>query len=174
MKQIPGGAPVHAPDSAGLSLADLNRVTQAADASLSANTRRMYRQFAEDFAGWLAARGLAAQDETVAAWLAERFEDGWRRQPSARSRGRRDWTIHGAKWRGGSWRGWSARAAAIGVAGVSGHSLRVGAAQSLSARGAALQELMTAGRWRSATTAAQYVAGERAARGAVAVLFEGR
>ena len=63
----------------------------------------------------------------------------------------------------------AARAAAVGVQGrVSGHSLRVGSAQSLVRSGADLPELMQAGRWRSASTAARYASGELAGRGAVA------
>lgn len=64
------------------------------------------------------------------------------------------------------------RAAAAGLKGISGHSARIGSAQSLTARGAELQALMRAGRWKNAGTAARYVAGERASRGAVAQLFE--
>lgn len=62
------------------------------------------------------------------------------------------------------------RAEAAGVAGrVSGHSLRVGSAQSLVRRGADLPQLMQAGRWRDSATAA----GELAGRGAVARFFGG-
>ncbi len=62
------------------------------------------------------------------------------------------------------------RAKAVdGVAGrVSGHSLRVGAAQSLAAAGAGLIELQQAGGWKSPTTAALYVRAEWARRGPVA------
>ena len=64
------------------------------------------------------------------------------------------------------------RAAAAGVQGrVSGHSLRVGCAQSLARRGASLTDLMTAGRWTSADTAASYVRREFAGRGVVARLI---
>ena len=66
------------------------------------------------------------------------------------------------------------RAAAAGVEGrVSGHSLRVGSAQSLVRAGADLPELMQAGRWRDSATAAGYAAGELAGRGAVARFFYG-
>ncbi len=55
---------------------------------------------------------------------------------------------------------------------VSGHSLRVGGAQSLVARGASTAELMQAGRWKDPKMAARYAANELAARGAVARYFE--
>ena len=58
-----------------------------------------------------------------------------------------------------------ARATAAGVAGrVSGHSLRVGAAQSLAAAGATLVEMQQAGRWRSPAMPGLYVRGQLAAR----------
>ena len=67
-----------------------------------------------------------------------------------------------------------ARATAAGVAGrVSGHSLRVGAAQSLAAAGATLVEMQQAGRWRSPAMPGLYVRGQLAARGAVARLRYG-
>jgi len=63
------------------------------------------------------------------------------------------------------------RAEAAGVDGrVSGHSMRVGAAQSLVRAGAGLAELMQAGRWSSPSTAALYTAKEAASHGAVARL----
>ncbi|MCY4019732.1 MAG: tyrosine-type recombinase/integrase [Chloroflexi bacterium] len=66
------------------------------------------------------------------------------------------------------------RGEAAGIAGrLSGHSLRVGSAQSLVRRGADLPALMQAGRWRDAATAAGYAAGELAGRGAVARFFGG-
>lgn len=55
---------------------------------------------------------------------------------------------------------------------VSGHSLRVGSAQSLVARGASTAELMQAGRWKDPKTAIRYAANELAGRGAVARYFE--
>ena len=62
-------------------------------------------------------------------------------------------------------------AKAAGVAGrVSGHSLRVGAAQSLVSAGATLPELQQAGRWLSPTLPAHYARGQLAGRGAVARL----
>lgn len=65
------------------------------------------------------------------------------------------------------------RARAAGVAGrVSGHSLRVGSAQSLVAAGASTAELMQAGRWNDERTALRYAANELAGRGAVARYFE--
>ena len=61
------------------------------------------------------------------------------------------------------------RAAAAGVAGrVSGHSLRVGSAQSLAAAGAGLVELQEAGDWQAPTMPAHYARHQLAARGAVA------
>ena len=65
------------------------------------------------------------------------------------------------------------RASAAGVTGrVSGHSLRVGSAQSLVAAGASTAELMQAGRWTDERTATRYAANELAANGAVARYFE--
>ena len=62
-------------------------------------------------------------------------------------------------------------AKAAGVSGrVSGHSLRVGAAQSLVAAGATLPELQQAGRWLSPTMPAHYARGQLAGQGAVARL----
>ena len=67
------------------------------------------------------------------------------------------------------------RAAQAGVEGrVSGHSLRVGAAQSLAAAGASVVEMQVAGRWLSPTMPGRYARGELAARGAVARLRYGR
>ena len=64
-----------------------------------------------------------------------------------------------------------ARAAEAGIEGrVSGHSLRIGAAQSLAAAGAGLVELQQAGRWDSPSMPAHYARGQLAARGAVARL----
>ena len=66
------------------------------------------------------------------------------------------------------------RAADTSIEGrVSGHSLRVGAAQSLAAAGASLVEMQTAGRWTSPTMPGRYTRGQRAARGAVAKLRYG-
>lgn len=53
---------------------------------------------------------------------------------------------------------------------VSGHSLRVGSAQSLVSAGASLAELQQAGRWRSPEMPAYYARSERAGRNAVARL----
>ena len=55
----------------------------------------------------------------------------------------------------------------------SGHSLRVGSAQSLAAGGASLVEMQTAGRWQSPATPGHYARGQLAARGAVARLRYG-
>lgn len=62
-------------------------------------------------------------------------------------------------------------ARAAGVTGrVSGHSLRVGSAQSLVSAGATLPELQQAGRWLSPEMPARYARGELAGQGAVARL----
>ena len=66
------------------------------------------------------------------------------------------------------------RAKAAGIEGrVSGHSLRVGSAQSLAAAGAGLVELQQAGDWRSPSMPAHYARAQLAARGAVAKLRYG-
>ena len=57
--------------------------------------------------------------------------------------------------------------------GFSGHSPRVGMAQDLAADGAALPELMQAGRWRSSAMPALYVRAQSAGRGAVAKYYAG-
>lgn len=63
------------------------------------------------------------------------------------------------------------RAAGAGIDGrVSGHSLRVGAAQSLVAAGGTLVELQQAGDWKSARMPAHYARHQLAAHGAVARL----
>ena len=65
------------------------------------------------------------------------------------------------------------RGRAVGVEGrLSGHSLRIGSARSLVARGASTAELMQAGRWTDPKTATRYAANELAASGAVARYFE--
>ena len=69
----------------------------------------------------------------------------------------------------------SRRAKAADLQGrFSGHSLRVGAAQSLAAGGASLVEMQTAGRWQSPAMPGHYARGQLAARGAVARLRYGR
>ena len=61
------------------------------------------------------------------------------------------------------------RCARAGVEGhISGHSLRVGAAQSLAAGGASLVELQNAGRWTSPQMPGHYTRSQQAAWGAVA------
>ena len=55
--------------------------------------------------------------------------------------------------------------------GFSAHSPRVGMAQDLSAAGAELPELMTAGRWDSPTMPARYTEAQAAGRGAVAQYY---
>ncbi len=66
------------------------------------------------------------------------------------------------------------RAREAGVEGrVSGHSLRVGSAQSLASAGASLVEMQLAGRWRSPSMPGRYAQGQLAQRGAVARLRYG-
>ena len=66
------------------------------------------------------------------------------------------------------------RARDAGIEGrVSGHSLRVGSAQSLATAGASVVELQTAGRWQSPSMPGRYARGQLAARGAVAKLRYG-
>ena len=61
-----------------------------------------------------------------------------------------------------------------GVAGrISGHSLRVGSAQSLASAGASLVEMQLAGRWSSPAMPGRYAQGQLAHRGAVARLRYG-
>ena len=67
-----------------------------------------------------------------------------------------------------------ARAAEAGIEGrVSGHSLRIGSAQSLAAAGAGLVEMQVAGRWQSPSMPGRYARSQLAARGAVARLRHG-
>ena len=65
-----------------------------------------------------------------------------------------------------------ARAAAAGIKGgrVSGHSMRVGSAESLASAGAGLVEMQAAGRWASPAMPGWYARGQLASRGAVAKL----
>ena len=68
----------------------------------------------------------------------------------------------------------TARAAATGIPGrISGHSLRIGAAQSLAAAGASVVEMQQAGRWQSPSMPGRYARGPLARRGAVARLRYG-
>ena len=63
------------------------------------------------------------------------------------------------------------RASEAGLHGfISGHSLRVGAAESLAKSGASLVEMQTAGRWADPKMPAHYARAEMAKRGAVARL----
>ena len=63
------------------------------------------------------------------------------------------------------------RSKAAGVPGrVSGHSLRVGSAQSLATAGASVVEMQQAGRWKSPSMPGQYARKQMARRGAVARL----
>ena len=57
---------------------------------------------------------------------------------------------------------------------VSGHSLRVGAAQSLAAAGASIADMQAAGRWKSQAMPGYYSRGQQATRNAVARLRYGR
>ena len=68
------------------------------------------------------------------------------------------------------------RAKQAGIDGVriSGHSLRVGSAQSLALRGASLVELQQAGRWTSPHMPGRYVRGQLASLGPVARIRYGR
>ena len=68
------------------------------------------------------------------------------------------------------------RASAADLEGrFSGHSLRVGAAQSLASAGASsVVEMQTAERWQSPSMPGRYARGELAARGAVARLRYGK
>ena len=56
---------------------------------------------------------------------------------------------------------------------ISGHSLRVGTAQTLARRGASMAMLMQNGRWRSPDMVARYTAGIDAGDSAVATLIHG-
>ena len=58
------------------------------------------------------------------------------------------------------------------IEGVSGHSFRVGTAQSLSQSGASLVELQNAGRWKSPDMPAHYTRRQEAGKGAVARLLK--
>ncbi len=67
------------------------------------------------------------------------------------------------------------RARDAGVQGrISGHSLRVGGAQSLAAAGASLVEMQSAGRWRSPVMPGRYAHDQLAGKGAVARFRYGR
>ena len=66
----------------------------------------------------------------------------------------------------------AARIAGLGE-GYSAHSPRVGMAQDLSADGAELPALMTAGRWSSPSMPAKYTEAQAASRGAVARYYRG-
>lgn len=63
---------------------------------------------------------------------------------------------------------------ALGLKGrYSGHSLRIGSAQSLMEHGASVAELMQEGRWKSPRMVSHYVSGQLAARSATARLRYG-
>ena len=57
---------------------------------------------------------------------------------------------------------------------VSGHSLRIGGAQSLAEAGASLVEMQTAGRWTSPAMPGHYTKSQLADRGAVARIKYGQ
>ena len=65
------------------------------------------------------------------------------------------------------------RAKECGYGDVSGHSLRVGAAQSLASEGASLVEMQMAGRWKDPRMPERYAQAQMAERGAVAKLRYG-
>ncbi len=67
---------------------------------------------------------------------------------------------------------WAADAGVLGR--ITWHSLRIGSAQELVARGASLVALQHVGRWQSPTMPARYVRGQLAAEGAMARLRYGR
>ena len=116
------------------------------------------------------------------AWHAQRSAHGTARAPTTSRASIRAWCRYSRACRAAA--GAAARcrasigappispgAAAAGVAGrVSGHSLRVGSAQSLVAAGAGLVELQEAGDWQTPTMPAHYARHQLAARGAVAKL----
>lgn len=66
------------------------------------------------------------------------------------------------------------RGADAGFDGITGHSARIGAAQSLARVGASVVEMQVAGRWKSPRMPAEYARKELAGRGAVARLRYGR
>ena len=65
-----------------------------------------------------------------------------------------------------------AAAQAAHIIGASGHSFRIGTAQSLAEKGAGLVDLQNAGRWKSADMPAHYTRGQAAGKGAVARLLK--
>ena len=65
------------------------------------------------------------------------------------------------------------RAKAVDVNSATGHSLRVGAAQSLAAAGASVIDMQLAGRWQSPRMPAHYARGQLTKKGAVARLRYG-
>ena len=66
------------------------------------------------------------------------------------------------------------RAAAVGVEGVSGHSCRVGSAQSLIERAASTAAVAIAGRWKDPGMVVRYAKAQEAGRGAVKTYFGGK
>ena len=68
-----------------------------------------------------------------------------------------------------------ARAKAAGIDGyISGHSLRVGTAQTLAEKGASLVEMQNTGRWKSSDMPAHYSRGQAAQKNAVAKYIYGK
>ena len=65
-----------------------------------------------------------------------------------------------------------AAARAANIEGISGHSFRIGTAQSLAEKGASLVDLQNAGRWKSPDMPAHYTRKQEAGKGAVARLLE--
>lgn len=66
------------------------------------------------------------------------------------------------------------RAEAVGVDGASGHSCRVGSAQSLIERGASTAAVAIAGRWKDPAMVVRYAKAQEAGRGAVKQYFGGK
>ena len=66
------------------------------------------------------------------------------------------------------------RAAAVGIDDASGHSCRVGSAQSLIERGASTAALAIAGRWKDPGMVVRCAKAQEAGRGAVKTYFGGK
>ena len=145
-------------------------------ASIAANTKRTYAAALKRLDAGLAGQDLT--DASLALYLASVHAAGHRDGPLFR-RVRRGGRVEGDPGRRLSVnairRIIRRRAAAVGIEGrVSGHSLRVGGAQSLAAGGASIVEMQTAGRWQSPAMPGHYARGQLAARGAVARVRYGR
>lgn len=130
----------------------------------------------------LSARAGHELAEPAAGHLAEQRLERFRREAAGRGRGQAGalrWEDADEMCRcaeaGGDPRGIRAvvkrRAAQAGISRrVSGHSLRVGAAQSLAERNLSVAEMQREGRWKSPSMPAYYVRNQEASRGAVARL----